>query len=111
MCCVCTLHVAASSMWCAGTRFCSHLGNSVTSVLPCRQGITQVIAEDSTVQNIAEFQVGGASGSLNVGGTVAPSSGGDQFLGERTSDPNPKKPFSTSAARLRPAAKVTAFRC
>ena len=53
----------------------------MTFVLPCRQGITQVIAEEGTVQNIAEFQVGGASGFLNVGGTVAPSGEGDHFQG------------------------------
>ena len=47
----------------------------------CRQGITQVIAKEGTVQNIAEFQFGGASGFLNVGGTVAPSGEGDQFQG------------------------------
>ncbi|KAK9838271.1 hypothetical protein WJX81_001545 [Elliptochloris bilobata] len=40
------------------------------------KGITQVIAKDGTVQNIAEFQVGGVSGQLNVGGTVAPSGDG-----------------------------------
>ena len=47
--------------------------------MPCRQGITQVIAKDGTLQNIAEFQVGGVSGFLNVGGTVAPSGEGEEL--------------------------------
>ncbi len=47
------------------------------------QGITQVIASDGTVQNIAEFRAASVDGWLNVGGTVAPSDDGARLRAQR----------------------------